>query len=175
MTFTIRPGHPDDAVLLGAVEKAAASRFSEIGLSQIAEGRPVDQAEYRALAEAGRLWVAETEEGAPVGVAFAGEVDGAGHLAEISVHPNHGRQGLGRRLIAEVESWARASGYASLSLTTFRDVPWNRPYYEKLGFSEVEEGEAGPKLRSIREGERGRGLDALSPRLCMVKTLVPVP
>lgn len=175
MTFRIRPGHPDDAVLLGAVERAAASRFSGIGLSQIAQGRPTNPAEYRALAEAGRLWVAETEEGAPVGVAFAAEVDGAGYLAEVSVHPDHGRQGLGRRLIAEVEDWARGRGYASLALTTFRDVLWNRPYYEKLGFAELDEGDAGPKLRSIREGERKRGLDALSPRVCMIKPLMPDP
>ena len=171
MTVRLRSGHPADAPSLGAVERAAAARFRDIGLDAIAEGRPTAAEEYRALAEAGLLWVAEPDDGAPVGLAIAGSVDGEGYLAEVSVHPGHGRQGLGRALIGRVEAWALERRFRRLFLTTFRDVPWNRPYYERLGFAAIDEDRVGPDLQALRAGERARGLDGISPRLCMVKAL----
>ncbi len=32
---------------------------------------------------------------------------------------------------------ARAQGFDRLSLCTYRDVPWNGPFYASLGFTEV--------------------------------------
>jgi hypothetical protein len=50
-------------------------------------------------------------------------------------------------------------------------VPWNRPYYERLGFAVLEEAAAGPELRAVRDRERARGVDANGPRVCMVKRI----
>jgi hypothetical protein len=36
--------------------------------------------------------------------------------------------------VDEAVAWTVAQGLPSITLTTFRDVPWNAPYYEKLGF-----------------------------------------
>jgi hypothetical protein len=47
----------------------------------------------------------------------------------------------------------------SLTLTTFSDVPWNRPLYEHLGFRVLSEEEIGPGLRTIRDRETTEGLD----------------
>lgn len=176
MSYRIRPARAADAGVLAAMESAAAQRFGDIGLTAIAQGRPTDKAEYERQIAAELAWVAEAQTGSKgrevVGLALAGVVDGQGFLAELSVHPDHGRQGLGRRLIQAVEAWAGASGFASLSLTTFDGVPWNRPYYERLGFSVLDEKDIGPELRKLREGERARGLDNLSPRVCMRKSLL---
>ena len=106
-----------------------------------------------------------------MGLAIAGRVDGEGYLAELSVLPDHGRRGLGRAMIATVEDWARARSHTRLYLTTFRNVPWNRPYYERLGFSVIDEAQVGPDLAAIRKGERARGIDRISPRVCMVRDL----
>ncbi|WP_299622857.1 GNAT family N-acetyltransferase [Pelagibius sp.] len=171
MNCRIRLARQADAALLGDVETAAAGRFAGIGLQAIARGRPTAEAEYRSLAADRRLWVTEAEEGRLVGLAIAAAVDGQGYLAELSVHPDYGRRGLGRAMIAAVEDWARARAFTRLYLTTFRDVPWNRPYYERLGFAVVAENQAGPELKAIRQNERARGLDRLSPRVCMVKDL----
>ena len=57
-----------------------------------------------------------------------------------------------------------------MTLTTFRDVPWNGPYYERCGFRVVEPGELGPGLRRIRAAEVARGLDA-EPRVAMRQDL----
>jgi hypothetical protein len=55
--------------------------------------------------------------------------------------------------------WAAAAGYESVSLSTFRDIPWNMPFYARLGFRVVRDSELGPALRGVVEDERRRGLD----------------
>jgi GNAT superfamily N-acetyltransferase len=73
----------------------------------------------------------------PVGFAAATPVGGFLHLAELSVDPVHGRIGVGRALIEAVDGLARRSGLAGVTLTTFRDVPFNAPFYAGLGFAEM--------------------------------------
>ncbi|MGF1592125.1 MAG: GNAT family N-acetyltransferase [Kiloniellaceae bacterium] len=171
MTYRVRLAEAADVPLLGAVERAAASRFTTVGLERIAEGRPTDEAEYLKAVAAGCLWVVEVAGGPVIGLAIAGRLDGEGYLAEISVHPDHAGRRLAARMIAAVEDWAAGLGCRRLYLTTFREVPWNRPYYLRLGFAEVEEAEVGAELRALRAGERKRGLDDISPRVCMVKRI----
>ena len=62
--------------------------------------------------------------------------DGA-HLEQLSVHPEHGRRGLGRALLRAGLEWAAAHDYPELTLTTYRDVPWNGPFYASEGFVEL--------------------------------------
>jgi GNAT superfamily N-acetyltransferase len=171
MSYRVRAGQPSDAGRLGAVERAAARRFAEIGLAEISQGRPTSEAGYLAAAAAGQLWVLEGPGGEVVGLAIAGVVDAAGYLAEVSVMPAQAGQRLARLLIAAVEDWAEGQGVGALTLTTFKDVPWNRPYYERLGFMVLDEGEAGPELQAIRQKERSRGLDRISPRVSMQKRI----
>lgn len=52
----------------------------------------------------------------------------------------------------------------------FRDVPWNAPYYGRLGFSVVPDPELGQGLRRIRDAEALEGLDAW-PRVAMRRAL----
>ncbi|MNJ63101.1 Acetyltransferase (GNAT) family protein [compost metagenome] len=60
------------------------------------------------------------------------------HIVELSVQQSAQGQGLGRRLISEAAVWAREQGYAGLSLTTFASVPWNAPFYARLGFKQLD-------------------------------------
>jgi hypothetical protein len=46
------------------------------------------------------------------------------------------------------------------------DVPWNRPWYEHLGFVVLDDTQIGPQLRSVREAETRHGLDPAK-RVCM--------
>ena len=78
-------------------------------------------------------------------------VDGAAHIEQVSVHPDHARKGLGGALIEHAASWARARDLDSLTLTTYVAVPWNGPYYERLGFRRRTTDEETPGLRAIRE------------------------
>jgi len=81
------------------------------------------------------------------------------HLEEIDVHPSHGRRGLGRALVRAVCDWAIVSGYVMLTLTTFRDVPWNLPFYARLGFVEISCETLRPELAAVVCEEAHRGLD----------------
>ena len=107
----------------------------------------------------GRLWVALAD-GVPVGFAHVELTErNSVHLEEIDVHPDHGRRGLGTRLVLRVCHWAASNGYGAVTLTTFRDVPWNMPFYARLGFAVVAPEKVSVPLRAIVEDETRRGLD----------------
>ena len=72
--------------------------------------------------------------------------------------PAHARRGLGARLLACVCAWAQAQGYASVTLSTFRDVPWNGPFYRKHGFRELQPAEWTAGMRATRDKEAQHGL-----------------
>jgi GNAT superfamily N-acetyltransferase len=130
----IRPGRPDDAVHLPAIEVAAGERFREVGLDAVADDEPWSVAEYGALVAAGRIWVADVA-GLPVGYVAATDLHGHVHLDQLSVRPDHGGRGLGTALVEVVVGWARDRGATFVTLTTFRDVAWNGPWYERRGFA----------------------------------------
>ena len=113
----------------------------------------------RKARRAGRLWVALADD-APVGFAHVvmhGKT--VAHLEEVDVHPDHGRRGLGRRLVQTVCAWATSHGLDAVTLTTFRDVPWNMPFYARLGFQPLGSDSVGAELRAVIDDEARRGLD----------------
>lgn len=62
------------------------------------------------------------------------------HICEISVHADHQRKGLATKLINAVLTFGWSSNQIEckgFSLTTFRDVPFNGPFYARFGFKEV--------------------------------------
>jgi GNAT superfamily N-acetyltransferase len=108
----------------------------------------------------GHLWVALADD-TPVGFAHVEVLEpDAAHLEEIDVDPEHGRRGLGRRLVMQVCEWAAGADYESVSLITFRDVPWTMPFYATLGFEAVPTFELSRALRAVVEDERCRGIDS---------------
>jgi GNAT superfamily N-acetyltransferase len=82
----------------------------------------------------------------------------------------HAGNGLGRRLIQAVVARAREAGVPRLTLTTFRDVPFNAPFYARLGFRIVDEPHLCPRLARIRQEERRNGCE-LAPRVAMILAL----
>lgn len=122
---------------------------------------------YRPHLNAGTLWVAD-DGGGPVAF-LAGRVEGERlHVDELDVRQDRQGQGLGRRLLAHAAEWARASGLTRMSLTTFRNIPWNGPFYASVGFREWPEDEAPASLRQALANERARGLQG---RCAMVMDL----
>jgi GNAT superfamily N-acetyltransferase len=108
----------------------------------------------------GHLWVAK-EDDRPVGFALVKVLEPqTAHLDELDVHPAHGRRGLGRRLVTAVCDWAAGEGREAVTLSTFRDVPWNMPFYMKLGFEIIPYDSLSPALTAIVADEARRGLDS---------------
>lgn len=161
--YAIRRARRRELPALRGVERLADERFKEMGLAAVAESGLTGIDDLEAACEEGCLWVADAD-GEPVGFAVVELVDGIPHLDELSVHPEHGRRGLGRRLVDMACRWARERGHDALTLTTFAEVPWNGPWYRRLGFQPVPDTELGPELRARRLQEVERGLDAAGRR-----------
>ncbi len=137
MSDTVRSARADDIAALARIERAADTAHYT-GILQAPERLPIDRPEDLAAAcQAGRLWVATDAADAPVGYCYVRLIGETPHIEEVSVHPEHGRRGLGRQLVAAAMQWARAAGHRRITLTTFRELPWNGPFYAKLGFTEV--------------------------------------
>ncbi|MEV6412324.1 GNAT family N-acetyltransferase [Kribbella sp. NPDC051718] len=154
---TIRLSRVDELPLLQSIEKAAGVLFREIGMADVADHPPPSLAAFEAYQRAGLAWTAAGEDDVAVGFVLVKLVDGCAHIEQVSVHPAHGRQGIGRSLIDEVWRWAAARGLPALTLSTFRDVAFNGPYYARLGFTELVE--LTPGLVEIRRAETAMGLD----------------
>jgi GNAT superfamily N-acetyltransferase len=148
-----------DVPQLSSVERAAAALFAETDLPAVHRSRTTGPDELETARAAGRLWVALDPSDAAVGFALAEVLDGAGHLAELDVHPEHGRRGLGRRLLEEVLAWCRNGGLPACTLTTFRHLAWNAPFYAGAGFRALRADELTPGLAAHLEEEARSGLD----------------
>jgi GNAT superfamily N-acetyltransferase len=159
--FTIRPATSHDLERLPAIESAGDVLFADAGMQP-----PPGVSSVEELAAALLVLVAGRP---PVGFARIEVVDGIVHLEQLSVHPRVSRRGIGRELVAAVCTWAAEHGSNAVTLITYRDVPWNAPYYTRLGFSELTD--LSPGLRKLRAHEQEIGLDALGPRIVMRRDL----
>ena len=156
--YRIAAARPCDLPLLSAIELAAATLLAGHAPASVLAETTTQEALEDAQSR-GHLWVALAD-GVPVGFAHIEVLEpGIAHLEEIDVHPAHGRRGLGRRLVITVCRWAATNGYSWVTLTTFRDVPWNMPFYARLGFEEIPLKELSPALLCVIEDEARRGLD----------------
>jgi GNAT superfamily N-acetyltransferase len=167
---SIRAARRDDLPELVEIERVAAERFRSLGMDLVADDDPGSVEELAPYADGGQAFVSVDGDDRPVGYLLLDVVDGAAHIEQVSVHPEHARQGIGRALIERASSWARARGLDALTLTTYVEVPWTGPYYERLGFRYLAADEETPGLRAIRSDERALGLDAW-PRACMSRSL----
>jgi len=156
MNIYIRPTTSDDVAALPALERAAGERFrDDPDLAWLAEGEVISAEQHLGYAERGLSWLALANE-RPVGFLLAEAHPSSLFIVELSVDLAWQGKGIGRQLIARAADHARKVGLTSLTLTTFRDVPWNAPFYAKLGFEYVTE--LTPELREKREEEAAHGL-----------------
>lgn len=156
--YTITTARVEHLEALANIELAAATMFEgHVPASVPQDNTP--QSKFRNAQREGRLWVVLFGK-TPVGFALVEMLaEDLPHLEEIDVTPAHGRRGLGTALVHTVQEWVRRTGYQAITLTTFRNVPWNMPFYSRLGFVEIPAHELRPELETVVRGEAGRGLD----------------
>ncbi|MBE3536869.1 MULTISPECIES: GNAT family N-acetyltransferase [Enterobacter] len=155
MTIRIRPTTLSDVAALSAIERAAAGRFRGIPeLAWLADGEVIPAEQHLDYAERGLSWLALAND-QPVGFVLAEAHPSSLFIVELSVDLNWQGKGIGRQLIACVADCARKRGLTALTLTTFRDVPWNAPFYARLGFEMMTR--LTPELREKREEETAHG------------------
>jgi GNAT superfamily N-acetyltransferase len=156
--YSIARAEPRHLDGLSGIELAAAQLLSGHAPRAVLE-ETLPRSVLAAAMRRGHLWVA-LEGDSPVGFAqvemLAGDLP---HLNEIDVHPAHGCRGLGTRLVRTVCDWGAGAGYAQITLTTFREVVWNMPWYTRLGFVELPAERWRDELRRLVAAETARGLD----------------
>ncbi|WP_082899841.1 GNAT family N-acetyltransferase [Rhodococcus phenolicus] len=166
----LRLATSSDLPLLQDIERAAGAPFADLGMTAVADDEPPSIEELQHYCDAGRAWVHLDSENRPDGYLLADVVDGNAHVEQVSVHPDHARAGIGRMLLEHAVRWARDHGHDAMTLTTYVDVPWNGPYYARLGFRVVDDAHLTPELREIRAAEARHGLDRW-PRAAMRREL----
>ncbi len=150
-----RAARPDEIETIRALERASAQRF--VGLMDaLAADEPSPAAVLAARIADGGLIVAVEDE-AVVGFAMFRRVEARAYVEQLDVLPAFAGRGIGAALLDAVAERARAEGLDGLSLSTFREVPWNAPYYRRLGFVEV--AALTPGMLAIRAEHLARGLD----------------
>ncbi|HDY75023.1 MAG TPA: N-acetyltransferase [Candidatus Marinimicrobia bacterium] len=159
MSYRIEIAQTKYITELPEISRVAAELFpvEDLPLALRSETNPIEVFE-EALSEQ-KLWIAVDEnQDKAVGFAFLSDKCGQLHLRELGVHPEHGRQGLGTNLLKNVIIWAKNQKYNQLSLTTFRHLPWNAPFYTKLGFKMIEQSKLNSCLNKLLD-EESKGLD----------------
>lgn len=157
MTVAIRPALPSQIEAVREIERASAQRF--IGLMDaLAADEPSPAEVLAARIAAGGLLVAEADGEIAAFVMFCPVGDSL-YIEQIDVLPAFERRRIGASLIDAVAERARAGGLPRLTLSTFRDVPWNAPYYRRLGFLDIDDKKLAPDLLEIRREHLARGLD----------------
>lgn len=175
----IRPPRHDELERLREIERTAGQLFLAAGMPEVAADEPPPVEVLDNYRRAGWAWVITVDGGGgvPAGYAIVDVLDDPGpgrersaHIEQVTVHPDRAGIGLGRRLLEHVAAVAHRRGLDAVTLTTFRDIPWNAPYYERLGFRILDETELGPGLRRVRDAEAAHGLDPAR-RVCMRRDL----
>jgi GNAT superfamily N-acetyltransferase len=169
-SVVIRAAREGELPLISALEKSGEKLFRSAGMDLVADAPAPEPAAYRAALEDGRLLLAVDERDTAIGFIRLEILDGDPHVEQVSVHPDHAGHGIGASLLAAAEQLARARGHRRMTLTTFRDVPWNGPYYTRLGWSALRDASLPPELAAARRQERALGFDEW-PRQAMVKSL----
>lgn len=162
----LRAARRDDLPAIQQLERAAGAAFRDLGMSAVADDEPPSLTDLVCFQEDGRAWVITDGADRPVAYLLIEAVEGNAHVEQVSVHPDHARRGLGRTLLDTAAAWAEQHGLAALTLSTYSEVPWNAPYYQRLGFEIVADDQLSEGLRRIREHEAARGL-ARWPRVIM--------
>lgn len=161
LDYAVRLAQPSDVEHLPDIERAAAHRYRpylpRLGLSpdQLQDIVPIKflyQAQQRQ-----RLWVAVLKTSEPVGFVIVDGLANGWFVVELDVLPNLGRQGIGTALMKQMLQAACGRGCPTVTLTTFRHVPWTIPFYQRLGFEIVIPAHYTPDIRAIVDHEERHG------------------
>ncbi len=159
--LSIRPANDCDAPFLPGIERSSGELFRQSpGLEWIADDGVQSEAEHRVLIAEGVAFVAELETSGIVAFLNGEVVSDALHIWQMAVHRDQQGRGIGRKLMEAAQQFAADHAINELTLTTFRQVPWNEPYYQKFGFVTLGREDLGPRLTAVLHAEEQAGLPA---------------
>jgi len=126
------------------IERSAGRAFLQIPeFAWVASDSVIETEEHARFVDSSLSWVVQS--GADLcGFLCAHLFDRTLHVAELAVHLSSQGQGMGAALLRHVIHEAREHrNCTEVTLTTFRDVAFNAPFYARLGFAELRQGSDG--------------------------------
>jgi GNAT superfamily N-acetyltransferase len=150
---------PHDANVIRSIEVEAGQRFLSVDMAGIADAPPVDLELVNRKIAAREIIVAVDGEETCAGFVMFEPQPACIYVQELDVLTSHAGKRIGAALIEQVAQLARAQRIMQLTLSTFSEVPWNAPYYRRLGFRDIEEAELDAALIARRDAHIARGLD----------------
>lgn len=157
--YNIRLANVDDIPKLSLVEHTASQQLREYNIGEVDLNRVCDPIDLLKAQQMNLVWVVDDDKGTVVGFIYLRYINEQPHIEEIDVLPIHSRKGLGTALANTAIDWAKQEKYKYLSLSTFTIVPWNMPFYEKLGFKVVKSEDLSPEFSKLKEIESSLGLN----------------
>ena len=158
--WTLRLARPEDADYMPRIEKAASALFANdpaFATVDMTETRSPE--EMRRLIRKGHSLITYVEE-EPAGFLVSEPFRRELHIWEMDVDPGYQKRGIGAGLVRACLIDARNTGFRAVTLTTFRDLPWNGPFYARLGCEEVTALDAHPRLAGELAVEADNGFPA---------------
>ncbi|WFR96268.1 GNAT family N-acetyltransferase [Rhizobium tumorigenes] len=163
-------GDPADSFIIRLARLEELPRLTEIELDAFAtladargggrEAHALPESLLRQSLDDDLLFVAADKENQPVAFLAGTQSDETLYIQEVDVARAWQRKGVGRRLMATAIETARASRLRGVTLTTDRLVPFNAPFYARLGFSEIVDSDLVPELRKALHNEVSVGMGA---------------
>jgi predicted N-acetyltransferase YhbS len=160
----IRHARLADIPAMQWVERDAAELFRGLGPIDVDAMTVAAISDHMRSIEEGFSFVAEAD-GRVAGFVMGEMKEGGVYLRELDVARDAQQRGFGRQLIGRFDEEARYKRAGWVFLSTFRDPPWNAPFYRKLGFVDMAREDRLPWMTAM-EAEQAKFLD-LSTRVFM--------
>lgn len=169
--YAICGAAPEEIPALIAIDLAAGQMFAGTGLlPEDALGDHVPADVFEAAIPLGHVHTVRGRKGELAGFVLTSVRENVLYLDQISVDPAQGRKGLGGALIRRVMEEAKDRGLKRVVLSTFRDLPWNGPFYRKHGFRELPRRKLEKWMIEIESAQDERGLDVRARCFMMRRT-----
>ncbi|RBJ62610.1 GNAT family N-acetyltransferase, partial [Pseudomonas sp. MWU12-2534b] len=95
------------------------------------------------------------------------------HVCENSGDTGHQGQGICKRLLQAAPEFTPEQQLKALTLSTFRALPWNEPFYQRQGFVTLQPAQLSSRLREVLADETQPGLPAA--RRCAMRLTLSNP
>ena len=159
MTCVLRRARVEDADALPDIERSAARLFAQDpDLAWLVDAAVICGPEHRQRIATCPVWVVEAADRCIVGFLSAAVTGGQLHIEELSVDREAQGLGLGRQLLQAAIEHARDQRLLAVTLTTFRELPWNELFYRRSGFVTLDAQQIDPRLQQLLDEEAAHGL-----------------
>jgi GNAT superfamily N-acetyltransferase len=117
----------------GALASLINSAFA---IEKFLEGERTDEEQLSEMMQKGQFLLGCDGTGRPVASVYV-EVRGSrGYFGMLAVHPEHQKNGLGRKMVGAAEEFCRGKGCSAMDLVVLSLRPELPPLYRKLGYAE---------------------------------------